>query len=222
MKSGPDLCAAEAETLCFISANTTIPVPKLRDVHWEDGKVTKIVMDFMPGKPLQEAWKGMDSTRKQRVAEELHGHISELRKLKGSYIGALGQGKAIIGKFSSLEGGPFDSEQEFNEFILGDMVRTAPGFLRHYTKHALSDDHEIVFTHRDFAPRNILVDEEGYVTAILDWESASWYPEYWEYIRAFRYLKPMPDWPIYLAQILPPKYEKEYIGMTFLNLFLRT
>lgn len=32
----------------------------------------------------------------------------------------------------------------------------------------------------------------------------------------------MPDWPIYLAQILPPKYEKEYIGMTFLNLFLRT
>lgn len=29
-----------------------IPVPKLHDVHWEDGKVTKIVMDFMPGKPL--------------------------------------------------------------------------------------------------------------------------------------------------------------------------
>lgn len=102
------------------------------------------------------------------------------------------------------------------------MVRTAPDLLRHYTKHALSGDHEIVSTHGDFAPRNILVDEEGYVTAILDWESAGWYPEYWEYIRAFRHLKPMPDWPIYLALILPPKYEKEYIGMTFLNLFLRT
>jgi hypothetical protein len=34
--------------------------------------------------------------------------------------------------------------------------------------------------------RNILVDENNdyQVTAILDWEFAGWYPEWWEYFRA--------------------------------------
>jgi hypothetical protein len=37
------------------------------------------------------------------------------------------------------------------------MVGLAPDLLRHYAKFALIDDHEIVFTHSDLAPRNILV-----------------------------------------------------------------
>ena len=95
------------------------------------------------------------------------------------------------------------------------MVDIAPDMLRHYAKFALTDDHEIAFTHADFAPRNILV-EDGRVTAILDWEYAGWYPAYWEYCQSFRHLRPMYDWPEYLARILPPKSEREYIGMTFL------
>lgn len=27
--------------------------------------------------------------------------------------------------------------------------------------------------------------KEGHITAIIDWESAGWYPEYWEYIKAY-------------------------------------
>jgi hypothetical protein len=69
------------------------------------------------------------------------------------------------------------------------------------------DNHKIVFTHADFSPRNILI-EGGRVTAILDWEYAGWYPEHKEYIQAFRYVRPMPDGPEYLACILPPRYER--------------
>jgi aminoglycoside phosphotransferase (APT) family kinase protein len=68
------------------------------------------------------------------------------------------------------------------------------------------DDHEIVFTHSDLAPWNILVDG-GRVTAILDWEYAGWYPAHWEYCQALRHLRPMFDWPEYLARIFPPKFE---------------
>lgn len=93
--------------------------------------------------------------------------------------------------------------------------------LRHYARHALQDDHDIVFTHADLAPRNVLIGENGQVSAILDWEDAGWYPEYWEHIRALQHLKPMRDWPDYLCQILPPRYEREYIGMSFLALLLR-
>ncbi|KAL4790580.1 kinase-like protein [Aspergillus venezuelensis] len=153
--------------------------------------------------------------------KQLHSYVLQLRALKGTYIGGVERGTAIIGKRTSVEGGPFESEKKFNEFILADIVRIAPDLLRHYAKHALLDTHEIVFTHGDLAPRNILVDDSGNVTAVLDWEYAGWYPEHWEYIKALVHLRPMPDWPEYLSMILPPKYEQEYIGMTFLGLFLR-
>ncbi|KAJ6112704.1 hypothetical protein N7512_008028 [Penicillium capsulatum] len=177
-------------------------------------------MDYMPGKRLDEAWDTLDCHQKLSIADELHSYLKQLHELKGDYIGAIKRGKAIIGQIASVEGGPFDSESQFNKFILGDIVTAAPDLLRHYAKFALTDNHLIAFTHSDFAPRNILV-EGGRVTAILDWEYAGWYPEHWEYIQALRQLKPMPDWPDYLSRILPPRFEREYIGMTFLARLMR-
>jgi aminoglycoside phosphotransferase (APT) family kinase protein len=48
-------------------------------------------------------------------------------------------------------------------------------FLRNMMKH----NHGIVFAHGDLHPGNILI-HDGRVAAILDWEMAGWYPEYWE------------------------------------------
>jgi aminoglycoside phosphotransferase (APT) family kinase protein len=77
--------------------------------------------------------------------------------------------------------GPYATEAAFNEGIIdvmkdasqdifvqmvADMVRAMP-------------QHEIVLTHSDIAPLNILV-RDGKVVAILDWELAGFYPEYWE------------------------------------------
>jgi thiamine kinase-like enzyme len=44
-------------------------------------------------------------------------------------------------------------------------------------------DHEIILTHGDISPRNIIV-QGSKVVAILDWEMAGFYPEYWEYAKA--------------------------------------
>ncbi|KAJ5706631.1 hypothetical protein N7488_006432 [Penicillium malachiteum] len=134
----------EAETLQFIAKHTTIPVPKVHKVNWDGDRVAPLVMDYMPGQRLDK-----------------------VRALKGNYIGALNRGKAIIGQISSLEGGPFDTEQDFNEFILGDFVNLAPNILREHCRFALYDNHEIVFTHGGLAPRSILV-YGSHVTAILD------------------------------------------------------
>jgi aminoglycoside phosphotransferase (APT) family kinase protein len=49
--------------------------------------------------------------------------------------------------------------------------------------------HRITFTHGDFKAHNILVDEEGHLSGFLDWESAGWYPEYWEFTTAMRFGK---------------------------------
>lgn len=46
----------------------------------------------------------------------------------------------------------------------------------------------IVFTHDDLKPHNILV-RGGQITGLLDWESAGWYPDYWEFTTALRFTR---------------------------------
>lgn len=43
---------------------------------------------------------------------------------------------------------------------------------------------EVLLTHNDLHPRNVTV-RDGKVAAILDWELAGFYPEYWEYVKAW-------------------------------------
>lgn len=64
----------------------------------------------------------------------------------------------------------------------------------------------IVFTHGDISSLNILIQGDE-VVGIVDWETAGWYPEYWEYTTACqvnpqnpfciseidRFLDPMPE-----------------------------
>lgn len=47
--------------------------------------------------------------------------------------------------------------------------------------------HRITFTHGDFKAHNILVSSDGHLSGFLDWESAGWYPEYWEFTTAMRF-----------------------------------
>lgn len=42
-----------------------------------------------------------------------------------------------------------------------------------------------VLTHMDLSGLNILL-REGYVVNIIEWETAGWYPSYWEYTTAWR------------------------------------
>lgn len=63
----------------------------------------------------------------------------------------------------------------------------------------------IVFTHGDFYPRNIMV-KDGHVKAIIDWEMAGWYPEYWEFAKAFWLERFVNDWAPHLLSILTPYY----------------
>jgi thiamine kinase-like enzyme len=41
-----------------------------------------------------------------------------------------------------------------------------------------------VFTHGDLNPFNIMIRDKK-VVAIIDWETAGWYPSYWEYTAAW-------------------------------------
>lgn len=223
VKKAGDLRAHEASNLRYIAANTTIPVPKVHDVRWEDDTVVGIVMDYMPGKSLEDVWDTLSPDQKQSIAEQLRGFISQLRGLKGDYIGAVDRGTVSTGKFTSIQGGPFDTEREFNEWILEDLSTGISAGLTHYARHALTDGHEIVFTHADFSSRNILVDVENcQVTAVLDWEFSGWYPEWWEHFTAYSSFQKGKDWGEYLCHILPPQYDREFVSMFYVSKLCRS
>lgn len=63
-----------------------------------------------------------------------------------------------------------------------------------------------VFTHGDIAPRNIMVDENGNITGIIDWEWAGWYPDYWEYAQIMRPAF-WGDWFVWMGRTAPEKWD---------------
>lgn len=201
----------------YVAENTTIPIPRVYEVDRDDnGNAVKIHMDYMAGETLEDAWATMTDDQKRGVAEDLRDYVIQLRALKGDYIGAAGRGEAIVGNYVFHEGGPFDTEADFNEFLFSWISPKAPHTLRYHVKNAFRTDHEIVFTHGDLAPRNIMVNE-GRVTAILDWENAGWYPEYWEYERTYRNWNDVPGWMDYIEIFLPLKYSKEIVASSYLT-----
>ncbi|KAI1333114.1 kinase-like domain-containing protein [Xylariaceae sp. FL0255] len=119
---------------------------------------------------------------------KLRGYIAQLRALKGTDIGRL------------------NSEGVVSQSIYWHQITTQ-----------LGAKCPIIFTHGDIAARNILV-RDGKIVALLDWEFAGWYPEYWEYVFAFRGLDNV-DWEtlgLEVSSLFAKRYDLEYIIVGFI------
>ena len=78
----------------------------------------------------------------------------------------------------------------------------------------LVDDMEVVFTHNDLAQSNILISKPGdgqtRIIALIDWHQSGWYPEPWEWLKAFIVAYPGSDWRDYIGPLQQAKYEYYY------------
>ncbi|KAI0406625.1 kinase-like protein [Xylaria palmicola] len=203
--------ASEAEVMRFVCENTTIPVPRVHATT-----PTSITMDYVEGTTLSESWNDLSDAERTEVGAQLRDYINQLRAIKGSYIGGFGRTAAVESRRFSSEGGPFDTEAEWNEFLLEGVVSSFPVILRDMLSTQLRTDHEIVLTHGDLHPSNIIV-RDGRVVAIIDWERAGFYPEYLEFLRALR----SPNWRVgyysALLDIFPCRYDAEFLADQFLS-----
>ncbi|RBQ70446.1 hypothetical protein FVER14953_12260 [Fusarium verticillioides] len=186
---------AEAETMRFIRANTLIPVPEVQNAYRDDTTGhTVLIMDYVEGKMLKDAWPAYSEAERESVISQLRGYMAQLRGFKGDFIGCI-DGTACNDQYfcEDPEGyGPYKTEQDFNQGIVKAMKRdNENGFTEWRCPVWLSvmKDHDIVLTHGDFDPRNILVQGDK-VVAILDWEMSGYYPTYWEYGKALL----RPEW----------------------------
>lgn len=204
----------------YIATHTSIPVPRVLDAV-TDGKLTSITMEFIEGERLDKIWNSLPEEQKKNIAAQINDYLFQLRSLHGRYIGGMNRNPAIDSRRYGLEGGPFESESQFNEFLLSDAYPQVPKCFLKMAEHSLLTNHEIIFAHGEIAPRNILV-REGRVVAVLDWENAGWYPEYWDFVKSFNALDGRcASWYDWAERVFPVGYEQEFINDRFVGTLVR-
>lgn len=138
------------------------------------------------GKEIEPLVATMTDAQLQTVASDLKKYTDQLREIphntpSGYQIcNVLGGGIQDwrIGDSQRMEL-KFQDEDEFNAFLTHDLHFDEE--IKNTVEKAHSVKHRIVLTHADLNLKNILVDETGKISGIVDWETAGWYPEYWEY-----------------------------------------
>ncbi|KAJ6618815.1 kinase-like domain-containing protein [Mycena sp. CBHHK59/15] len=176
--------ATEAFNMEFVRAHTGINVPAVHLVFARAG-VTYIVMDYIRGRTVQEAWDSLDGPQRHSVVSQVASALAELRSLPPSTIpgpcGSDGKSKLRGRYFTDYGAGPFRTHHDLAAWLNAKLLvarktnaNAAEG------RSAFDGSRALVFTHHDIAPRNLIIDDGGRVW-LIDWELSGWYPEYFEY-----------------------------------------
>uniref|UniRef100_A0A093W277 Putative choline kinase 3 n=1 Tax=Talaromyces marneffei PM1 TaxID=1077442 RepID=A0A093W277_TALMA len=196
----------EAENMKFLAANSKVPVPKVHAAFRDpDTNKTYIIMEYLPGHTLEKLLPSLDPVEKATISNLIKDAITELRK-------------GLDPKIS----GPFANQGDMNLAIIEKIRQTESDqyirLLRNMIDRTLNS-HRSVFTHGDLQPKNIMVERFGdrnvcpqFRISLLDWESAGWYPELWDFCNATIACRFKPDWLELVPDILE-QYPVEFLMM---------
>ena len=211
VKSGTRVHKAieEGNSLKF-AKSLGIPVPQVHEVS-NNGTGGWILMDFVDGDCLEDVWSSMAAEEKKSIARQLREIISTMRAAGKTQrtIGAIGGPARDLRQDFDYEGGDFETEAEFNEFVL-DLLKGTPPLIRSAIAGSLETGHAMVFSHGDLTPSNIIV-KDGRIAGLIDWEYSGWYPEYWEFVKFFDRETDCEDWKQYAEEIFETLYPKHLI-----------
>ena len=185
----------EYEALRLVNEKTSVPVPKVLGVYNTREGVT-VDLEVVPGRTVDGVWNSLSPQQKRKHVSDLGRFIDQLRKLpapKHQVVGSASMGANRDPRFGKGGLGPFYSVTYFHDFIR--RGHPLHDFAEDELKNCHGKQYEVKFTHAGLCPQNISVDDSGRITAILGWESAGWYPEYWEYTQMhFATPSGMEDW----------------------------
>ncbi|KAL9095925.1 MAG: hypothetical protein Q9165_001923 [Trypethelium subeluteriae] len=219
-------------------------IPKPGDPDLKKGY---LIMERINGKTLDSEWPDLDQSAKKAVVFRLQSIFKEMRGLEspGGYC-SVGH-NALTDAFSLLQplhppflgAGPFESEADFNEAMIKERDRTGGvRAIAHFFSWAFKSilrDHPPVFSHGDVQKKNIMVrtsvetsqnaDEQERTlpdVVMIDWESAGWYPSYWEFLVALFAREGWgDDWTYWIEEFLEPalcEYAWLYLLITQLHI----
>lgn len=227
VKFGVSTTASEGQALLFLEQCVPdIPAPRLYALY-HDSQDTFIVMERISGVTLDTLWDQLSDDEKDTTCEDLRRVVDIMRSTAGpDCFSAIGDGPMGHLFFWSPEKaagitGPFQDESELNTALVLQYRQSREfdngiDFKAHFYNRsfqAVLQNHRPTFTHSDIQKKNILVIDHGPGTparlrssrlALLDWETAGWYPEYWEYFSAFCAIRWHDDWSCKVEQSIKP------------------
>jgi len=181
--------------------------------NWVPKGVWYFFMDECRGVPLDTVIDGMSPHELNDIADQLIVVLDEMRSCtsRSTTLGSV-DGGPYNNRFMPYPWNPphaFSSVEEyldyyrsiFLDFCGQDFVEELFG--------CFPTETEVYLSHGDLLPHNILV-EGSKLTGILDWETAGYYPEFWEYCRMHDPGWMTPAWACVLGRIFPgPRREEE-------------
>lgn len=230
VKYGSPNIYSEARAIEFIAQSTSVPVPQIITDFVYDG-IPYILMERCPGVPLLNIIPDMPLETRQRVFAKLREYMDEIRALTPPQPGKVGSadyGPLDDYRLHDSAIGPFENVVEFHKAI-------RRGF-NYPTGHEECDQmilaqekrpYTINFTHGDLSLRHIYY-LDGKITGILDWESAGWYPDYWEFASAWESFWESPGLRDQISKFLDPfpeeqkteSVDRDYSGVLTHNTYL--
>ncbi|CAK7225577.1 hypothetical protein SCUCBS95973_005913 [Sporothrix curviconia] len=223
-KAGRSVQLGEADAL-RVAEDGGIPVPHVYGAETTPEGRKQIAMDFIEGKTLSDVWPDLTLEEKTAYARELRAILVKMREIPpppDNYIGACDGNEIRDGRNIGTHTAPVCyGEDAFKEYLMLEFHPNMPTGMRRAFAQRLAKQapHRIVLTHGDLAPRNIMV-RDGHIVALLDWEDAGWYPEYWEYVKLFQRMGAMErDWATFSDDIFPQDYPDELVDYTAVSLW---
>ncbi|KAF4626294.1 hypothetical protein G7Y89_g11868 [Cudoniella acicularis] len=190
----------EAVTMNFVAENfPSVPVPEVL-YSWIDQALdrTFLITKRVHARTLNNAWSQLSPAQRQGIANEMADHCFTITGKTSSKLETV-SGRGVLDYF--LMGKPPFSNPTWLPMILGPFTCAE---LRTYMS-KISDQpvpqfgDTLLFYHSDLGPTNILVSDDGNsVAAIIDWEAAAYYPDFWVATRpvgnpAYRLSEPTVD-----------------------------
>ncbi|KAI1080729.1 hypothetical protein F5B20DRAFT_538730 [Whalleya microplaca] len=205
----------EFNALKVVRQHTTVPVPRPVDVVFLPAKERSYLLTTrVPGTPLVERQHIMSDRDCVEFSVLMQEYISQLRAIPKTVnpdfaiCNTLGEPCRDMRVRDGNPVGPFADEAAFSQLLRNPDEPSRRG-------------HRILFTHADLNGRNILVDRitqrDGKkvwkVTGIVDWESAGYFPEYWDYTKSlFEGFRTNQRWRDVMHELFKPfgDYSKEF------------
>ncbi|KAI0466163.1 kinase-like protein [Xylaria cf. heliscus] len=237
VKYGSAVSLAEAEAMDFVSSHTSIKCPKVIGAYVLDDK-GYIIMSYEQGKLLPDFWEQASDEDKETVIGHLQRYLTEMRNIKGDYVGGFNRSPCIAGEFLwdsqdvDYKYGPYPDEHGFNDGIMEAVLRSSPwppntdpesvGYNNNYTTRQLVHSlrgHEIVFTHGDLNDGNIII-RDDLTVVIIDWCTAGFYPAYWEWYKATWHGVFKPSFIRQVERYIPPYWIEASIMDKIFNMII--
>jgi len=166
-------------------------------------------MKKLRGKSLATTWKTLSDSSREKLLLSLREYILEMRSIPAPSNMIAGVDGGTLWDCRLPWGlqrfGPFANNDEFHHFLRSGIDKAPPG---HPDIEEMIELHKQewgppVFCHGDLSSLNIWVHGEG-ITGIIDWETAGWWPSYWEYTSAHQVNPRNIFWGGYIDKFLDP------------------